>query len=672
MKKVIFILTVALAFVGCKKDNLSNDPTSQPNLNATSMADLVIPSSFDFKSTEEMDIQLSVNDLTDQPLNKVKVTVRTGGELDNGEVIATGFTNLQGDLSLKVQVPKYHEKIVVQVHRLGFKNAAEVNIAPGLTHLNFGGSSYQAKTTSSGKTGSSGPGSHAGGNYYFMGSVDNQGVPSYLVTPDVIDQATLNMVAASLPEGSPVPTFNPGYLAAGNETDIHVVQSADIWVTFVHEGAGYRNTLGYYVYDSSNPPSSRSDIDSIHLIFPNASFSGSGGGLSSGMKVHLGAFDPGVSIGWVLIPNGWNNKNKVNLNRELYSNPDFNPEANASDRQHIVQLYDSARDLVLIGFEDIRRDYWWSCDNDFNDLVYYVTANPITAITTTNMPTTTPSAQDSDGDGVADTDDEFPDDALRSASLITNGTLTFEDLYPYKGDYDFNDLVAEYSITQYINANNNNVDLDLTYSIDAVGSGKGISFGVAFDDLLPGNLASVSSTTSGINPEVEVGTGMASVMLINDVFAALGRNQGHFFNTMPNQAREDSLLVEVHVMFTEPVSSADLGLAPFNPFIVPGGNPASGARPEVHLADYAPTGRFDTSLLGYGDDDSNAGSGRYFKTEQNLPWALNIPGDYKHLNEYTPIISGYNFFAIWAQSNGAVYNDWYQSKSGYRNTSNLY
>ncbi|NQX93232.1 MAG: fibronectin type III domain-containing protein, partial [Flavobacteriales bacterium] len=47
-------------------------------------------------------------------------------------------------------------------------------------------------------------------------------------------------------------------------------------------------------------------------------------------------------------------------------------------------MYDSQRDLVLIGFEDINRE-WGGCDNDFNDAIFYTTASPNTAIETENF-----------------------------------------------------------------------------------------------------------------------------------------------------------------------------------------------------------------------------------------------------------------------------------------------
>jgi len=52
-------------------------------------------------------------------------------------------------------------------------------------------------------------------------------------------------------------------------------------------------------------------------------------------------------------------------------------------RHHNVLIKDDVNELVVLGFEDIRRDHSW-CDHDFNDALFYVTANSYTSLKTTN------------------------------------------------------------------------------------------------------------------------------------------------------------------------------------------------------------------------------------------------------------------------------------------------
>jgi Domain of unknown function (DUF4114)/Secretion system C-terminal sorting domain len=221
-------------------------------------------------------------------------------------------------------------------------------------------------------------------NYNFLGTYTSDGTPQYFVTSDVVSSATLKLVANSLPEGYRVPVYNPQYITSGYETDLILDKNADVWVTFVGEGAGYRNVLGFYTYDINNPPTVAPTADKITIIFPNVSAAGSGGSLLVGNKVKIGSFTAGTGIGWVLLANAWNGTKVTSGLWQLFSNPNFNPEAKASDRQHNVLLKDSENQLVILGFEDIRRDYT-SCDQDFNDAIFYVTASPYDAIRTENI-----------------------------------------------------------------------------------------------------------------------------------------------------------------------------------------------------------------------------------------------------------------------------------------------
>ncbi|WP_411029944.1 DUF4114 domain-containing protein [Spongiimicrobium sp. 3-5] len=219
-------------------------------------------------------------------------------------------------------------------------------------------------------------------NYSFLGDYTSDGTPLYLTEPDVVAYETLQSIDNALPESYPVPTYNPQYITSGYDTDIILDDKADVWVTFVAEGAGYKNVLGFYTYDINDPAPAKPDAKDITIIFPNVSAKGSGGSLYAGDKVKIGTFEAGTGIGWVLLANGWKGRVTAGL-WQLYSNTDYNPEADESLRYHNVLLNDTENERIILGFEDIRRDYG-SCDNDFNDALFYITANPYEAIRTTN------------------------------------------------------------------------------------------------------------------------------------------------------------------------------------------------------------------------------------------------------------------------------------------------
>lgn len=284
-----------------------------------------------------------------------------------------------------------------------------------------------------------------GQNYQYLGTYDVQGTPNYLLQPsDVVDAATMDMIAASLPESYPVPQYNPHYISAGYETDIKIDEEADIWVTFVQEGAGYRNVLGFYTYDLNNPFTSKPVNPDLTIIFPNASAQYSGGGLNTGDKVHLGRFPADTGIGWVLLANAWSPSSQSvgNGQWQLFSNPDFNPESDPNLQHHNVLLNDSANDRVILGFEDIRRDYS-SCDNDFNDAIFYVTANPYTAIQTENFAevTTGTAVTSANNGGLESNGDLASLVARRNLARKKNGHVVSKSMQP---SFDPSQLMTTY------------------------------------------------------------------------------------------------------------------------------------------------------------------------------------------------------------------------------------
>jgi hypothetical protein len=210
--------------------------------------------------------------------------------------------------------------------------------------------------------------------FTYSGTFNNKGKPNYLVSPnDVISNTFLKRIQSSLPDLYPVPQYHPEYLLDVRTHDIKLKDTADVWVTFVDEGAGYANTLTYYTYDLANPLTAKPT--SLKVIFPNLSLEGNI--LRKGNKVFLGRFPKGKGIGFALIANGFQNGNVTQGLNIFYTNPQFNPETDITKRRHSVLLLDSSKMLVM-GFEDIRRDNGGS-DHDFNDAVFYISAQSVGA-----------------------------------------------------------------------------------------------------------------------------------------------------------------------------------------------------------------------------------------------------------------------------------------------------
>jgi hypothetical protein len=216
--------------------------------------------------------------------------------------------------------------------------------------------------------------------YSYLGTFNTNGSPNYLVTPDVIAPDLAQRISLSLPNYYPVPTYHPEYLTENVVTDIAITQQSDVWVTFVDEGAGNRNTLAFYTYDLAQPPTTKPT--NLTVIFPNMSLENNV--LLKGSKALLGRFPANTGIGFALIANGFQNGVVSSSSVKYYSNPDFNPEKQKKHKKHSVLLRDQSGKSI-IGFEDLDRSGNGS-DNDFNDAIFYATANPVVVCAT--CPTT--------------------------------------------------------------------------------------------------------------------------------------------------------------------------------------------------------------------------------------------------------------------------------------------
>ncbi|MDT0643821.1 DUF4114 domain-containing protein [Zunongwangia sp. F363] len=208
---------------------------------------------------------------------------------------------------------------------------------------------------------------HSAQHYQFQGGYDAQGVTDDLEPEnDMISDKSMQMLLDALPESYPMPEYNPHYISTGYDTDIALREDAGNWVTFVKEGAGYKNVLGFYTYDLNAPAPAKPQPSDITIIFPNASEGGYCGCLRKGNKVKIGNFPAGTGIGWVLLANRWNGSRVTGVHWQVFSNPDFNPEADEELRQTMVLLSDPQNERVYLGIEDLRRDHH-SCKQDFND-----------------------------------------------------------------------------------------------------------------------------------------------------------------------------------------------------------------------------------------------------------------------------------------------------------------
>jgi hypothetical protein len=211
--------------------------------------------------------------------------------------------------------------------------------------------------------------------YESLGTWDDNGKPNYLVTPrDNISANMISFINSTLQEGEDLKKTHPELLSSTAIADIKITQTSDVFLTFVTQSALQTDLIGFYSYPTTTPPTAATDIKTITYVFPN---SGVNTGLIPGDKVKLGRFNPGTSIGFVLLQKAWDKTTKTINNKAVHfcSNDALNPEIDPALKKHAVLINYVPENKVVIGFEDLDRTKP-ECDHDFNDVVIYATVTP--------------------------------------------------------------------------------------------------------------------------------------------------------------------------------------------------------------------------------------------------------------------------------------------------------
>lgn len=665
---IVFILSITLS--SCvKKLELLVDPNAETN--ASNLSELNASNDFDWETTSLVGISIKTLDNTGAPIPHVKVSLFSNYKSLDGKEIISGFTNADGLFETNYRFASSIDSLVLGTDYIGFANEIMLPIIDKQLNFILGGIPEPDTDKSTAPFYKSTAATQFTLNY--LGSWKSDGTPRYLVASDNIDANFLADINNALPENQPVPIYHPEYLYDIYDQNINLTEAADVWITFVSEGADYLNTMAFYTFDKNNPPQSINDITDVTVVFPNASFKRSGGGLTSGNKVKIGHFPAGTSIGWLLITNAYNTSTRTVTTgiNNLFSDEYLNPETDPSYQQHVVLLKDAVRDVYIISFEDMLRP---GGDDDFNDAVFYATVSPSTAVDNTYIPTFGLADSDKDNDGVPDSFDAYPDDdqAAFNTYYPSQGVaaaLAFEDLWPARGDYDFNDLIVDYNFITITNANNEVHKLIGDFKVRAIGASFHNGFGFMLDNILSSQVSEVTGSALeegyiSLNGNgTEAGQSKATVIVFDDAW-----NHG-FANTDPTKEyAPPTETIHIELTLSNPVPLDQFGVAPFNSFIIV--NKERGR--EIHMADHAPTDLADLSYFGQYNDDSDFGIGRYYKTVDNLPWVITIPTQFDYPTEKTPVNLPYLKFIPWVESSGVLYNDWYQNLTDYRNPEFIY
>lgn len=665
---VAILITLFTNACAPKITELVPDPSQQGATN-TKMEKLAIPANFNFNTTAEVKFDLRTLNNADKPIKGVVLSVFSSPE---NKLLFKGTSSSTGTLSIIQKIPTYITKIAIRSNYIGLPMETIIGIVNNKVQLTLGGKDPQTSAnaiTPALRTESSAGVKNIVQDYPpfdYLGDWNALGTPKYLEkNRDEISSKFLDNINASLPEGDPITKTHPSYLNVNNRNTLYVKDLSDIWVTFVHEGADWLNTLGYYTFNPKTPPTKPSDISKINIIFPNVSYKGSGGGLVSGDKVKIGRFAAGTAIGFVLIANAYNNKSVTKGNYAHYSHDILNTETSKDVQRHLIVLNDLETKRMVLAFEDIsRQNTPFTCDNDFNDAIFFASSNPVSAIDADYIPLVD-TKDDADKDGVEDKEDEYPADATKTVSNYipaknTYSSLAFEDLWPFQGDYDMNDLVINYQFEEILNAGNQVVEIKAKVYVKAIGASfiSGWGFELPVESALIKSVTGTSLTEGKIKTMAsgaEAEQRYATIIAFDNAFKRVKSADG-FVNTEQGSeiiAPTDTL--NIRIVFTRPIDKSTLGVAPYNPFTFKTDERGK----EIHLPDKAPTSKADAALLGTGYDRSVPAKGTYYKTAKGLPWAIDFSSDFQYPAERQAVVDTYLKFGDWAESGGLSFANWY-------------
>ncbi|WP_287438818.1 LruC domain-containing protein [Reinekea sp.] len=251
-------------------------------------------------------------------------------------------------------------------------------------------------------------------------------------------------------------------------------------------------------------------------------------------------------------------------------------------------------------------------------------------------------------------------------------TLAFEDNWPLKGDYDMNDVVANYRLSTVTNEDKL-LRITLAGRIVALGAAyhNGLAFrltGLTRDQIDEAHITFTINDNPVMASPLETGRDEAIIIISDDLWDYVtAGEQCRFYRTEQDCGSNIQMEFRIIVPLINDVDATDLAAFPFDPFIFSAPNQergylfgeAPGRRYEIHLQNQAPTEAFQENFFGRGDDDSDATLGRFYVNEHGMPWALDLPYEWRYPLENMDIRYAYPKFQTHVQSNGALDLDWF-------------
>lgn len=453
----------------------------------------------------------------------------------------------------------------------------------------------------------------------------NTGRPNYLDASQKINvDATLkSYITTYFPEGK----NNVGTNLVSDDADILIKEDANVVVNYFGGDTGAQSVFAYYCY------SENASIDEIRqaakhacVIFPNAHKSSLGN--YSGVAVNLkyinetGSFpeeEPeripaGTKIGFLIWNDGWRGV-KANGNM-FYSTKSLN-----SDKISHTAIF-AAKNKAGERVNVITMEDWKNGENDYNDVAFVISSNPIAAIEVPDVPN--------------------PGD--RQGTEKYSGVLGFEDNWPEQGDYDLNDVVMKYQLSVDYNIDNKVLNIIDKFTLAWTGANYKNSF--AYE--VPFDLSKASKVT--VNGSEASSYSGNVITLFKDAKAELGVSNVNAEDMINQNIQEKTYTVSIQ--FNNPTLDKSVVVAPYNPFIK-----VFNSATEVHLTDHKPTTGANNRFPSGADISRGDVDGTYFICKDGFPFAIHVDArlDASILNldlkkENQRIDKTYPKFAEWAKT----------------------
>jgi len=632
-KLVCVIGVVSVAFSSCLQKDVY-DPANSGDKEE----EVTLDNYFDFATTKNIQLNIDYGKECPRAYFEVYAENPLSYVAEGGQIIkkagvshiATGFTDIQGRYikpasfptavsEVYIYSPDFGVPTLYKTKVVGSDVSAKITFENALDVTPVDSSTRSAQTRSSLK---------------FITNVIpnvlgtwnvNTGRPNYLDASQKINvDATLkSYITTYFPEGK----NNVGTNLVSDDADILIKEDANVVVNYFGGDTGAQSVFAYYCY------SENASIDEIRqaakhacVIFPNAHKSSLGN--YSGVAVNLkyinetGSFpeeEPeripaGTKIGFLIWNDGWRGV-KANGNM-FYSTKSLN-----SDKISHTAIF-AAKNKVGERVNVITMEDWKNGENDYNDVAFVISSNPIAAIEVPDVPN--------------------PGD--RQGTEKYSGVLGFEDNWPEQGDYDLNDVVMKYQSSVDYNIDNKVLNIIDKFTLAWTGANYKNSFAyeVPFDLSKASKVTVNGSETSSYSGNV--------ITLFKDAKAELGVSNVNAEDMINQNIQEKTYTVSIQ--FNNPTLDKSVVVAPYNPFIK-----VFNSATEVHLTDHKPTTGANNRFPSGADISRGDVDGTYFICKDGFPFAIHVDArlDASILNldlkkENQRIDKTYPKFAEWAKT----------------------